>query len=259
MFWQWLVVHSRAIFLTLLSFNFVLGVALVTLREPLDLDTSALQAPLIEERITLLTEIAQTVDEAPSAVDLDATSSRMAASVVADPEIQEGVAQNPRSLDEQVPEGARPLEKVTPARECRVWGPRSSSAAFADLSATLENQGAFPEVFETQVQSEPDYMVYVRDLGSADNAQRVGRELKEQKVDSFVTRRDGAVVLSVGVFSNQQYAKRQFDRLAQWGFDMGMEEIARTQTVYNLRGYVSPDSELFSTSVSPCLAIAQSP
>lgn len=158
----------------------------------------------------------------------------------------------------EVPE-ALPVSKPVP-KECRVWGPEQSPTAFDALLAQLDAQGGFPEVKKTEVQGAPDYLVYIGELGSTENAKRVAKELTSLKMESYLmTREDGSPILSVGLFSRQRLATKQLNRVTTLGYAGFLEELPRAQTVYNLTAHVEADTELYKSSTSPCMAIAQNP
>ena len=151
-----------------------------------------------------------------------------------------------------------PLDRQTSAKECRSWGPESDPIEFQTLQTQLSELGGFPEIIEMQVEGKPDYLVYVANLGSRDNARRVSAELLSQNIESYlINRDDGTRILSVGVFSRSQLAQRQLKRISDLGYTGQMEELSRAQVVYNLTAHVALDSDLYNTSTSACMAFAQ--
>jgi len=153
----------------------------------------------------------------------------------------------------------QPVSKPAP-RECRTWGPERDPTAFDTLRVVLAEHGGFPELLETQMQGAPDYLVYIGDLGSRANAKRVAAELATQSIDSYLMRsEDGLPILSVGVFSRESLAQRQFAKVTGLGYAVAIEELERSQTIYNLSAHVAIDSELYGSSTSPCMAIAHNP
>ena len=144
-----------------------------------------------------------------------------------------------------------------PPRECRSWGPEGDPQAFADLVAALDTTGSFPEVQQQDIQGAPDYLVYVGELGSQDNAKRVSRELKSQGIDSYIINRDDSyLILSIGVFSQEGRANLQQAKVSALGYDVFIEHLERVQTVYNLVAHVNVDSEFYRSSTSACMVFA---
>ena len=116
----------------------------------------------------------------------------------------------------------------------------------------------FPELRESLIQSDPDYLVYVAKLGSTEQANRTAQELKTLEIDSYLIRRDDVgPILSVGVFSQEARAERLQERLHKLGYEVVLEALERTQTVFELTGHVLIDSEDYSTSTANCASIAQ--
>ncbi|XOV83439.1 MAG: SPOR domain-containing protein [bacterium] len=158
-----------------------------------------------------------------------------------------------------VEEVSRKAQKsVISAKECRIWGPESDPLAFQNLQSQLSELGGFPEIVEMQVEGKPDYLVYVANLGSRDNARRVSAELMSQNIESYlINRDDGSRILSVGVFSRAQLAQRQLQRVSSLGYTGQIEELPRAQVVYNLTAHVPANSDLYKSSTSACMAFAQ--
>jgi cell division septation protein DedD len=147
-----------------------------------------------------------------------------------------------------------------PPRECRSWGPEKDPQAFVSLVAKLDLTGSFPEVQKQEIMGAPDFLVYVGELGSQDNAKRVARELESQGIDSYIIDRDDAyLILSVGVFSKENRANRQQARVSALGYDVFIEQLERVQTVYNLTAHVNVDSESYTSSTSACMVFAHNP
>jgi hypothetical protein len=167
------------------------------------------------------------------------------------------VAEMPREAP-VAPAASLDAEPVAPVRECRVWGPAQSAEELAELGDRLAAQGGFPEIRESYVQSEPDYMVYVSKLGSRERAKMTAGELKSLDIDSYLINRDDqGPILSVGVFSQKVRAERQRERLQTLGYDVVLEVLERNQTVFELTAHVLVESPEYATSTSPCPAIAQ--
>jgi len=159
----------------------------------------------------------------------------------------------------EVPEEAMPVTAPVqkPARACRVWGPEQSPDAFTELMVQLESSGSFPEVQSLEVKAAPDYLVYVGEIDSRDNAKRLAKELDALNIKSYlINQQDQPLKLSVGVFSRQQPAQKQKNRIADLGYPVAIEELERAQTVYQLSAHVEENSEAYESSTSACIAIA---
>lgn len=222
---HWLLPRRHIVLTGLLCANVCLAFVLIAVQEPRPNDQSAL-LPL-DNQLKLVAEA-----QPPAQGELVA------------------------SLQGQSQTSIQPVKSA--AKECRSWGPESDPLEFQGLQTQLSDLGGFPEIVETQVAGKPDYLVYVANLGSRDNARRVSAELLSQNIESYlINRDDGSRILSVGVFSRAQLARRQLKRVSDLGYTGQMEELPRAQVVYNLTAHVALDSDLYKTSTSACMAFAQ--
>ena len=179
--------------------------------------------------------------------------------------VQETLVAHSEALEGAESQGSNQDSNTTPvvtrvpsAKECRLWGPESDPMEFQNLQRQLSELGGFPEIVKMQVDGEPDYLVYVADVGSRDNAKRVSAELLSQNIESYlINRDDGSRILSVGVFSRAPLAQRQLQRVSALGYAGQVEELPRAQVVYNLTAHVALDSDLYKTSTSACMTFAQ--
>jgi hypothetical protein len=140
-------------------------------------------------------------------------------------------------------------EQTAAVRACRVWGPRKSAEAFAELAQALNEVGGFPEVVAVEVEAAPTYMVYV---DGQTRARQIMQELKAVKVDNFRIQRDEGDIISVGVFSRRLLADRQLARVRELGYPAYVQVMERSQTVYNLQAYVDRTSALYAQSSQDC-------
>lgn len=140
-------------------------------------------------------------------------------------------------------------EETAAVRACRVWGPRKSAEAFAELAQALNEVGGFPEVVAVEVEAAPTYMVYV---DGQTRARQIMQELKAVKVDNFRIQRDEGDIISVGVFSRRLLADRQLARVRELGYPADVQVMERSQTVYNLQAYVDRTSALYAQSSQDC-------
>ena len=150
-------------------------------------------------------------------------------------------------------------QEATPViRECRVWGPVQDASEFDDLKLRLSKSGGFPEVDESLIEDEPDYLVLVENLGSRERAKKTAQALRRVEIESYlINREQGGPVLSVGVFSRKPLAEKQTERLQKLGYEVVLQTLDRSQTVYQLTAHVEVNSHEYETSTSPCPAIAQ--
>ncbi len=222
---HWLLPRRHIVLTGLLCANVCLAFALIAFQDPRPNDQSAL-LPL-DNQLKLVEEAVPTT-QGDAVASVENQSQTLAPSV------------------------------KSSAKECRLWGPESDPLDFEVLQNQLSELGGFPEIVEMQVEGKPDYLVYVANLGSRDNAKRVSAELLSQDIESYlINRDDGSRILSVGVFSRAQLAERQLKRVSDLGYAGQIEKLPRAQVVYNLTAHVTLDSDLYKTSTSACMAFAQ--
>jgi len=141
--------------------------------------------------------------------------------------------------------------------ECRIWGPEVEAGAFDGLIAQLDQQGGEPDIQMSEVPVAPDYLVYIGGLGTNASINRVIAKLNDQRIDSYVIKRENAApILSVGVFSRQEYAELQLTTVEKLGYKGFIEELPKSKTVYNLTAHVSIASELYKSSNAGCMTFA---
>lgn len=145
---------------------------------------------------------------------------------------------------------ARETEEVT--RVCRVWGPRSTSKEFRGLLAELDSDGGFPEIKSIEVQAAPTFMVFVDARDRSSQTRQIMQELKAVDVDYFRIQRNDGDIISVGVFSRQELADRQRQKIANLGYLTVVEVLQRSQTVFVLQAYVDAESPHYALSSRPC-------
>ncbi len=149
------------------------------------------------------------------------------------------------------------IEPAEPVAECRFWGPEASEDAFAGLKSELEQMGGVPHIVKSEIEGTPDYLVSVVGLRSIEQAKQIAKELTALNIESYVLRREDAQpALSVGVFSRQDLAETQQQRVQKLGYQVSVDALIRTQTVYNLWAHVVADTELYRSSIAPCPTIA---
>ena len=140
---------------------------------------------------------------------------------------------------------------------CRIWGPIAEESTLTGLRASIEKMGDVIEVQETEVQSDPDYLVYLDADGNIDNARRLVKELAGQSIDAYIIA-GGELVnsVSVGVFSRSGRAENQRQRIEALGYEPVVEALSRIQTVYHLIGRVPASFHDPDQVSSDCAAIA---
>jgi hypothetical protein len=141
---------------------------------------------------------------------------------------------------------------------CHRWGPFNNVDDLADLQSRVDAAGGTSEIRGSVVANDPDYLVYVGRRGEAENARRTLQELKSQSIDSaLIVRGPYNNTLSVGVFSRPDRADAQKQRVAELGYEVGIEEIDRSYEVFHLEARVPPEFAPGPAPNGPCADIAQ--
>lgn len=140
---------------------------------------------------------------------------------------------------------------------CRMWGPFSNLEALERVQTTVDEVGEVVEVQTGQVQSTPDFLVYIESDNNIDNAHRLLKELEGQSLDAYIIAGGDFVnSVSAGVFSSQERAERQVRRLTDLGYSAEIESLERVQTVFHLLAMVPEAFEVQSQVHGDCPAIA---
>jgi len=140
---------------------------------------------------------------------------------------------------------------------CRLWGPFTSDSELQQIRAAVGVVGEVIEVRTKEIESAPDYLVYLESDNNFDNARRLKQELESLAIEAYVMS-GGAYINSVsaGVFSSQQRGNRQMQRLVDLGYTPKIAALQRLQAVHYLAGQVPREFELPDQSADDCAAIA---
>jgi hypothetical protein len=129
--------------------------------------------------------------------------------------------------------------------------------ALERVQETIDGVGEVVEVQTRQVQSTPDFLVYIESDNNIDNAHRLLKELEGQSLDAYIIAGgDFMNSVSAGVFSSQERAERQVRLLTDLGYSAEIEALERIQTVFHLMAMVPEAFEVRSQSYEVCPAIA---
>ncbi len=210
---------------------------------------------LLNVRHAFLTAEEETGGAAPTA----AASSRAPATIAAAPATSEVKPTAP--FEGSLAGGAAaPVEQVAlrkSAPVCHAWGPFADLGEAEALAEHLELAGSDFEVFQSEVEAAPDYLVTVRAPASREAADRILRELKTRNLDSYVLERGPqGNVLAVGVFRLPGGAERRQRQLAGLGYEADIEPLQRSHRVYHLLARVPAEQALEVAPAGGCGDIA---
>jgi hypothetical protein len=142
-----------------------------------------------------------------------------------------------RLLTELEPEtiasrGPEPMKEVL---SCLTWGPFHDPGIVDVLRTQLDAEGVDCKVVASEVAADPDYLVFLGPADSREAARRLLEELKSQGLESNIISR-GALqnAISVGVFTREQFATAHRKRIEELGYEVGLRQVPRMQTVYHV-------------------------
>jgi cell division septation protein DedD len=121
-----------------------------------------------------------------------------------------------------------------PAPRCRAWGPFEEVRQAEEVARRLELAADRFEVFESRSEQSAGYLVFVPTRGPRDVARRLVAALADRRIDSYVLGDGPDSRVAVGVFSDRDRAGRQQRRLAELGYQAGVEPLLRARPVYHL-------------------------
>jgi hypothetical protein len=149
-----------------------------------------------------------------------------------------------------------PAVKVDPM-VCRVWGPFDDRTQLESLQNQLADLGGAIEIRESEIQGDPDYLVYIDTGNNLDTARRTLQELETQSVDAYIIA-GGPYInsVSVGVFSREPRAEAQKQRVSALGYKSAIAVLGRSQTVFHLIARVPVSPEALEDPGADCQTIA---
>lgn len=181
--------------------------------------------------------VEQASDSAPVAAD--SQQKEEAPEVVASPAEEPEPAENV-----EAEEVVRAGQKEVPAKSAALVTQQSASCftvgPFRDLGKlrglTREIKSYVVKAdFRGQEEKEPKlYWVYLKPEKNRAQAIKTGKRLKAKKIKDFYVIREGEKIngLSLGYFRNRQSAYRLAKKVKNFGFDVVVEQVFRTYTIY---------------------------
>ena len=143
-------------------------------------------------------------------------------------------------------------EQAPTVLACIVAGPFRDKPSAEATATRMAAAGGSAQVEAETVTAIRAYLVYVAPTDGRAAARAHG-ELTERGIDAFVipsgARQNG---VSVGVFSSQERAMAQRDRIAALGHSVLIHPLERVATVYRVAGRNVPSAEVADLAVTPC-------
>ena len=141
---------------------------------------------------------------------------------------------------------------------CQAWGPFANAEVLAPVQTLVLAADPAARVVSFEIETAPDFLVYLDSDNNLDNARRILQELESQGIEAYVIA-GGQYVNSVsaGVFSNEQGANGLVERLRDLGYAAELQALERAQQVTYLLGRVPTDFRAGDAESVDCGTIAQ--
>ena len=196
---------------------------------PVDSTTAEPVAAIAEQVVAVNIVPEQAVAELPEkAEEPEAASPTQAVSMPAKDAAEESV----NAVQE---ESARPAEKeLQQSASCFTMGPFRDLAKLRGLTRDIKSYVVEAD-FRGREEKEPNlYWVYVKPEKNRTQAINTGKRLKAKKIKDFYVIRDGEKIngLSLGHFRSKKSAYRLAKKVRNLGFDVTVESVFRTYTIY---------------------------
>ena len=162
--------------------------------------------------------------EEPEAVSLPQAASMPAKNAVAKESVNAG-------QEEPVKPAAEELQQ---SASCFTMGPFRDLGKLRGLTRDIKSYVVEAD-FRGREEKEPNlYWVYVKPEKNRTQAIKTGKRLKAKKIKDFYVIRDGEKIngLSLGHFRNKKSAYRLAKKVKNLGFDVIVEPVFRTYTIY---------------------------
>lgn len=149
-------------------------------------------------------------------------------------------------------------EEAPVSLSCQAWGPFANAETLDPARVAVYEVDQSLKVATIEVQTAPDFLVYLNSDDNLDNARRTLQELESQGIEAYVIA-GGEYLNSVsaGVFSNRTGAEEVRQRLVDLGYAAEVRTLERSQEVSYLLGRVPEGFSVAGLESSPCEVIAQ--
>jgi hypothetical protein len=223
------------------------GVERIVLLSELDTDTG--QKPAASSHAA--TRVAQDGAAKPAGGDASvqqqalAESSRLTATKDADSG-KAGVEDAEAVTDSRLATAVDEAETVPAADLCYTLGPFSEMQTLRRVTRAIKDYVVEASFRSKEEQEQTMFRVYVRPVGSKQEAKALIKELVSKNIRDYFIITDGPNKngISLGYFSSKDRAYRHADRVRKLGFDATAEPVFRSYTIYWLDYRIKSDSEI---------------
>jgi hypothetical protein len=129
---------------------------------------------------------------------------------------------------------------------CYTLGPFSEMTTLRRVTRAIKDHVVEASFRSKEEQEQTMFRVYVRPVGSKQEAKALIKELVSKNIRDYFIITDGPNKngISLGYFSSKDRAYRHADRVRQLGFDATAEPVFRSYTIYWLDYRIRSDSEI---------------
>ena len=157
-----------------------------------------------------------------------------------------GVEDRKALVDEPVAAVVDAVETAPVVDLCYTLGPFSEMTTLRRVTRAIKDHVVEASFRSKEEQEQTMFRVYVRPVGSKQEAKALIKELVSKNIRDYFIITDGPNKngISLGYFSSKDRAYRHADRVRKLGFDATAEPVFRSYTIYWLDYRIRSDSEI---------------
>ena len=157
-----------------------------------------------------------------------------------------GVEDRKALADEEIVTAVDAAETAPVVDLCYTLGPFSEMTTLRRVTRAIKDHVVEASFRSKEEQEQTMFRVYVRPVGSKQEAKALIKELVSKNIRDYFIISDGPNKngISLGYFSSKDRAYRHADRVRRLGFDATAEPVFRTYTIYWLDYRIRSDSEI---------------
>lgn len=157
-----------------------------------------------------------------------------------------GVEDSEALVDKELAAAVDAAETAPVVDLCYTLGPFSEMTTLRRVTRAIKDHVVEASFRSKEEQEQTMFRVYVRPVGSKQEAKALIKELVSKNIRDYFIISDGPNKngISLGYFSSKDRAYRHADRVRQLGFDATAEPVFRSYTIYWLDYRIRSDSEI---------------
>ncbi len=154
---------------------------------------------------------------------------------------------------------ARNRQKTIVDEKCYTMGPFRDLEVLRSLMREIKAYVVATDFHGREVKEQSLYWVYIKPEKNRKAAIATGKRLKAKKIKDFYVIREGEQIhgVSLGYFRNKNGAQGLVSKVKKLGFDVVLEPVFKTYTVYWLDYRMNGDVEIPQTIIDKYLQVAE--